>query len=455
MVFCRHNDMKLLKIKRLLSITLSVYVFFAWTAYGIPQNHTRLIVTTDLGGSDPDDIQSMIHLLVCADRIDIEGLISTQAWVNDPDKTQALKTTVDHFIEVLPNLQKHSFGYPSADYLKSIIATGQSLAHMDGVGEGKDSSGSELIVSAILKEHERPLWIAAWGGLNTVAQALWKLQHNVSAEQFDNYLSRIRIYDVLGQDDAGAYIAKNYPNLLYIRNTQIYGWAPDDAWTQDNIQSRFPLGNYYPDRIWATEGDSPSFLYMYANGLNVPEPPEYGGWGGRFSIEKQKNIRGMDFIEKSGKNESDFDDYYMIVCAPEGVQAIKRWEQHIHNDFAARMIWCCESLFSNANHHPYVVVNGNSDLTPLYMEVKAEEKLSLCALGFSDPDNDQLTYEWSVYREASDYTGEIYIENANSPQCTVFIPYTPAGSEIHIVLEVTDSGSPQLTSYRRVILRSV
>ncbi|WP_333493968.1 MULTISPECIES: nucleoside hydrolase-like domain-containing protein [Bacteroides] len=33
------------------------------------------MVTTDLGSSDPDDVQSMIHLLLCSDAIDIEGLI--------------------------------------------------------------------------------------------------------------------------------------------------------------------------------------------------------------------------------------------------------------------------------------------------------------------------------------------------------------------------------------------
>ena len=47
-------------------------------------NHTslgtekiRVIVSTDIGGSDPDDFQSMVHYLVCADRFDTEGLISS------------------------------------------------------------------------------------------------------------------------------------------------------------------------------------------------------------------------------------------------------------------------------------------------------------------------------------------------------------------------------------------
>ena len=37
----------------------------------------RVIVSTDIGGTDPDDFQSMLHLLVYADCFDIEGVIST------------------------------------------------------------------------------------------------------------------------------------------------------------------------------------------------------------------------------------------------------------------------------------------------------------------------------------------------------------------------------------------
>ena len=37
----------------------------------------RIIVSTDIGGTDYDDFQSMVHLLVFADRFDMEGLISS------------------------------------------------------------------------------------------------------------------------------------------------------------------------------------------------------------------------------------------------------------------------------------------------------------------------------------------------------------------------------------------
>ena len=37
----------------------------------------RVVVSTDIGGTDPDDFQSMVHLLVYADCFDIEGLVSS------------------------------------------------------------------------------------------------------------------------------------------------------------------------------------------------------------------------------------------------------------------------------------------------------------------------------------------------------------------------------------------
>src|SRR5699024_6734168 len=37
----------------------------------------RVVVSTDIGGTDPDDFQSMVHLLLYADVLDIEGLISS------------------------------------------------------------------------------------------------------------------------------------------------------------------------------------------------------------------------------------------------------------------------------------------------------------------------------------------------------------------------------------------
>lgn len=250
------------------------FFFFltAWSLYSEAQvaneDKHRLIVTTDLGGTDPDDIQSMIHLLLCSNVIDIEGLISSQVWMDDPDKTAKISEVVEQFGEVLPRLNKHAEGYPSLNQLQAIIKQGQPSSNMTGVGQGKDSPGSELIISVVdKKKDQRPVWLAAWGGMNTIAQVLWKVKHTRSEKDIKKFTAKIRIYDVLGQDDAGAWIAKNFPEIVYIRNKEVYGWGPSDQWLKQNIQSHQPLGKHYPDRKWATEGDSPAFFYVYANGL--------------------------------------------------------------------------------------------------------------------------------------------------------------------------------------------
>ena len=56
----------------------------------------------------------------------------------------------------------------------------------------------------------------------------------------------------------------------------------------------------------------------------MPDSVSYGGWGGRFSKEPVAGVRGMDFIEKSGKSEAQYDTYYMYASAPEGVNAINK-----------------------------------------------------------------------------------------------------------------------------------
>ncbi len=440
------------KMKYIVLITFLVCVEYC-VAQVNKSDKQRLIVTTDLGGTDPDDTQSMIHLLVCSNAIDIEGLVSSQVWMDDPNKTDKIIEVINWYQEVLPRLKKQAAGYPDADYLRSITMQGQGKSNMSGVGEGKDSPGSELIISAVDKKGDnRPVWIAGWGGMNTLAQALWKVKSTRSKKALSAFVNKIRIYDVLGQDDAGAWIAKNFPDIIYFRNKEIYGWAPSDDWTQINVQNLMPLGKHYPKRVWATEGDTPSFLYVYANGLNVPEQIDFGGWGGRFSKKKISGIRGMDFIVKSGKDETQYDPYYMYGSSKEGIEAINKWKQHIWNDFAARMLWTTTEDYSAVNHHPVAIVDGDSSLKCLYKRAKAGNALNFDATESKDPDGNQIVFKWFVYNEPSTYIGAITVEESSSSKCKILIPSDASGKTIHLILEITDKGIPALTVYRRIVI---
>ncbi len=420
-----------------------------------PEEKPRIINTTDLG-ADPDDEQSMVRQLVCANEFDIEGLIvSTGCWKKTQSNTDMLDKILEAYAEAYDNLIVHAEGFPTPEYLKSISVMGQTDYGMGDVGTGKDSPGSELIIASVDKDDPRPVWVMGWGGMNNIAQAIWKVRETRSPEELAKFLSKLRLFDILGQDDAGAWIAKNFPEVFYIRATGVYGWQPpkNGDYQQNDIQSHGPLGSVYPDTKWATEGDTPAFMHIYPNGLNDPEQIDQGGWGGRFSFEKEEGIRSMSEVAKIDENaETKFDPYYMYGNTEEGAQSIKRWNKGYDNDFAARMDWSITDKYEDANHHSVAVLNGDKTRQVLNMTGIAGSTIELSAEGSTDPDGDSLTYSWSFYDEPSSYKDSVTIQNNSFSSAKVEIPEDAKGKSIHIILEIHDNGVPNLYAYRRMII---
>jgi hypothetical protein len=416
----------------------------------------RIIVTTDLG-ADPDDEQSLVRLLVSANEFDIEGLIvSTGCWKKNQSNTAMLDKIVDAYGKALPNLQVHAKGYPSHAYLKSISVLGQTGYGMADVGEGKDSKGSELIIAAADRNDRRPVWVQFWGGGNNLAQAIWKVRKTRPEAELAKFISKLRVFDILGQDDAGAWLARNFPDLLFIRATDVYGWQPpkNGSYQKNDIQSHGPLGAVYPDTKWATEGDTPAFMHVFPNGLNDPDKIDQGGWGGRFSLTRKFGIRSMSEVAKIDRQgETHYAPYLMHGNTTEGGKAIKRWSTGYDNDFAARMDWSVTPNYATANHHPVAVVNKDASRRVLEVTATAGSSVKLTAEGSSDPDKNGLTYAWSFYEEPSSYKGSVSIGDDSSFAATVAIPADAGGKSIHVILELHDNGSPNLYAYRRVILQ--
>ncbi|MBU1819971.1 MAG: DUF1593 domain-containing protein, partial [Bacteroidetes bacterium] len=413
----------------------------------------RIINTTDLG-ADPDDEQSLVRQLVAANEFDIEGLVvATSCWKKSQNNTAMLDKIVDAYEKAYPNLKVHADGFPTPGYLKSISVMGQKGYGMADVGTGKDSPGSDLIIRAADKKEPRPLWVMGWGGMNTVAQAIWKVRETRSAADFAKFLGKLRLYDVLGQDDAGAWITKNFPDVFYIRATGVYGWQPSDQYIDTCVQNHGPLGAVYPDRKYAAEGDTPAFMHVYPNGLNNPEKIDQGGWGGRFGFTKKAGIRSMSEVAKINKEgEPQYDPYLMYGNTAEGAKAIKRWSDGYNNDFAARMDWSVTHKYAEANHHPVAVLNGDKTRKVLEINAAAGSSIDLKAVGSSDPDGNALSYSWSFYGEPGTYPGQLTIQNPSSAEAKVVIPQDAKGTSIHIILQVHDNGTPSLYAYRRLIV---
>lgn len=128
----------------------------------------RVIVSTDIGGSDPDDFQSMVHYLLYADLFDTEGLISS-AW--GAGRVSDIFEVIEQYEKDYPNLLTHSKDYPTPDHLRSITKQGAiDIAPYKGFSQS--TPGSNLIIECAKKEDERPLYILAWGLLEDIAQAL-------------------------------------------------------------------------------------------------------------------------------------------------------------------------------------------------------------------------------------------------------------------------------------------
>jgi hypothetical protein len=148
---------------------------------------------------------------------------------------------------------------------------------------------------------------------------------------------------------------------------------------------------------------------------------------------------------------------YMRSDYPENQDLMKeyfrplaRWTDAIQNDFAARADWCVLS-FEQANHPPVARLTHADDVS-----VPPGSTVYLSAGDSSDPDGDSLTCQWWFYQEAGSCTGIPEIDNAHALDASLKIPENAgAGETIHMICEVTDTGSPPLTRYRRVILKVI
>ena len=437
----------------------------------------RVLILTDIS-NEPDDKQSMVRLMLYSNEIELEGLVATTScWLKANPRPEQIEEVVDAYSLVRDNLLLHASGYPTAEYLRGLIKQGNTGYSMGDVGEGKTSEGAQHIISVVDKDDPRPVWICIWGGANTLAQALWEVQNSRTTVELDTFISKIRIYDLGGQDDSGAWMTHTFPYLYFIRSQEqwhgisyrIDGAWPESRggdesvfspeWVYENLQlNHGPLGAIYPDAAYLHEGDTPTFLNMLPNGLSDPHEPAWGGWGGRFLIEPQMNPLAS---QPPVVNEDEYQDFWMITEAQDHWQwqdqvydnsycAVFRWRVDFQNDFAARMDWCLQS-FENANHNPVIILNGDSTRNVLVQHVNPGDQILLEATQTYDPDDDSLSYTWWIYPEAGTYSGEIVLTVSDSSSLDFDIPTDAAGTSIHCILTVQDNGEPSLFAYRRVV----
>ncbi|CAI6334868.1 unnamed protein product [Periconia digitata] len=462
----------------------------------------RVFILSDIS-NEPDDAESLCRYLLYSNQFTTEGLVAcTSTWMKNKVCPQDMHKIVDAYANAVDSLNAHvhpDHQYPTADYFRSLIKKGAETYGMTAVGDEIPlSEGGQLLYDRILTPSTDPLWVLCWGGTNTLAQTLLKIDAAFSPEDSQRLMSRLRVYTISDQDNTGSWIRTNFPDIFYIAS--VHGWnqygmaawtgisgdryygfdqgGPDftkmeKQWIKDNIQIG-PLGSAYPDYLFIPEGDTPTFLYLLQNGLNAPEFPDFGSWGGRYSRTD---------ISADGANSNHYSDAVDRVVGTDGKTiytsnhaTIWRWRDAFQNDFAARIKWTMESDFAKVNHHPVICVNNDWGLHPLRLEAEAGETITLDASKTYDPDaNDTLSFKWWHYREPTATQWWVDAEVAllgiqkvddEGRKVTATLPPpdksavdlmsrqpVAKGQLLHLILEVTDSGSPPLKSYRRVLIQ--
>lgn len=452
----------------------------------------RVIVTSD---GEIDDECSMVRFLLYTNDWDVEGIVTSSSqyhwqghsWAGD----DWIEPYLEAYAQVYPNLVKHDPEFPSPEYLKerTVLGNVKLEGEMDEV-----TAGSQLIVKVLLDDSDdRPIWLQAWGGMNTISRALKTIEEE-HPDRMEEVAKKLRFYFIWEQDSTyQSYIRPhwgkyNIPTIISDQFEAIaYRWKQiqpkemqvyyDAPWMKENIlENHGPLcslyeahkedserNNYqYYTGDFRSEGDSPAFLHTIVNGLRSMESPDWGGWGGRY-VQVRENtwldpvpVEGYTYPEgrwytKNAWGRQGTREQKTSFTHPEYREYFKpmwRWSDALQNDFAARADWCVLS-FEEANHPPVVKLTNALDIS-----AKPGDKIKLNAKGTSDPDGDKLIYSWWQYQEADSYPESVSIENSNAQQASFTIPADAKnGQSIHIVCEVKDSGSPQLTRYQRVVIK--
>jgi len=422
----------------------------------LTQAKPRLLVLTDIGG-DPDDQQSLVRLLAYANEFDIEGLLATGRMGHGQDTMPHLiANIVDAYGQVVTNLAQHAQGWPTANSLREAIRVG--LGEHGRVGEGLDSPASQHLIEVVDAEDPRPLWVVIWGGSRELHQALWRVRQSRTPAATQAFVAKLRVHAIADQDGHGAPIRAAHPDLLWIDNgaglsqsRQVFRGQYQTGvltqqgrdWVEANLRvDHGPLGAQYP-RDGAgvpgmKEGDTPSWAYVLPHGLNDPEQPTWGGWGGRFqALTGQTYVGAQDAVEGVGFGGAN--ERYTVA----------RWRPAFQNEFQARLDWCRQPR-ALANHRPVAFVNQDGSRAVLSVTAEPGAVVELDARGSFDPDGDALAYAWAFYAEPGRAPDGIILSNATAAVASFLAPDRGSPQPLHCILGVTDNGDPPLTSLRRV-----
>jgi acetyl esterase len=289
----------------------------------------RVIVSTDIGGSDPDDFQSMVHYLIYADIFDTEGLISSPP---HGGRAKDILECIAAYEKDYVNLSTWSPNYPSPEALHRVTRQGAIDPQLGDLPATKISKGAQLLIERAKVDDPRPLYVLVWGSITDVAQAVHK---------DPEIKGKLRIYSIGSwntQQDPRArdYLFNHHRDLWWIESDSTFrgmymGGVQDDdfgnrSFTEKNVKNHGHLGSLFMQKKADIKmGDTPSALYLLHGD---PDKPKSDHWGGAF-VRPDPDARPTYWYDNPIETLS--------FKGKKGTNTVNRWRKEYLLDWKARM----------------------------------------------------------------------------------------------------------------------
>lgn len=437
------------------------------------------------------------------------NLCPCESWRWAPGE-RFIDDAIDVYERVYSNLRIHHPDFPTPGALRSKVRWGN--VEFDG-DISTDTPGSDLIRDLLLDDDPEPVYLLVWGGGSTIARALESIRerHERTAAwpAVRAKVSRKAILSLSGdQDDTYAtYIRPNWPDIRALAAGQggvgvgygAYVFASAENapyygvdWTRANVSSRGPLGAHY--RVWGDgkqmvpgdrfdyfgltghtaaelrakgyvvwlpprpegeflgEGDTFTFLNLIANGLGAYRDETPGGWAGRVAVNPASRIDSARVGQAAAATSFDAFMRSLEGIGPEGPSTRPpppqpNFTPAAQNGFASRMKWSVTPTYAGANHEPGVTIRGSARVTARPGDTVRLEGTA------SDPDGNAVAVRWWRWKDVDTYPGDVRLSHPTALTTHLRIPDDAMpGQTIQLVLEATDSGTPALTRYLRVVV---
>lgn len=474
---------------------------------------TRTIVTTDL---ECDDMNSMIHLLLYMNELDVAGIVYTSSQfhfvgdgqgttqgeaqpsianyeVEDPASLTEYRPqpigwiedlVMNEYAEAYPFLIQNDPNYQTPGEIRSLI----KLGNVQFEGDVRfDTEGSDFIKECILDDDERTLFIQAWGGFNTTARALLSIAEEYKdTDQWEEIYQKVcgKVAIIAhGQDNTYEdYIKDLYPDLNCLSFGGGYAAFFAAMNSPADVIEMFQA-DWLKENIEFGHGSLMNAYILMGDGTYLEGEHDASQFGLYPVIDWSALIPGLEpfvFNRYDFLGEGDSTTYMGLI--PFGLRGL---ENYNYGTIAGRI-----AVNDDRDLSEYNYINGSYGSFNRYLGVYQRDfaaRADWCCSAYadcnhqpivdvavkdidahpgevvtvegiaSDPDGDPFVTNWRGYREGSEYSGtmatDLRVWDPAQAVTNFTVPQdAQAGDYFNLIFEVTDMGTPNLTRYGQVIV---